>query len=391
VRLLHADGRQSYWLAGGRHRPMVKLAGGRSGFVALELPESELLRRNLQIPSLSDEAVAQAAALEVRSISPFTADDLVWGYGVIGRTKGVLQIEIVLASRRHVEQYLAGQSSRWASKTPPEVWALAGEQAASLPIVMAGFGEERRHRRFIVLRNSALALIILAAGIAAAIAVTPTAQLRLRAIEALAAYTGLQQRTEPLLKQRAAFLQSAERATALGGMLGNRVDVLQALDVLTKALPDDTSLQMLQVQGTKVTLSGQTSNVAALMQKLSTQTGLKDVKAPSGTARPPGAQKENFTIELQLEPKALQATPPPTAQQPGTLGAAMAGDAVAGKGLIPAASGPIASMPPANAPAPLAQTTAPASAASVPKAATPVSSPFAIGGSKPAPQGKPVP
>jgi general secretion pathway protein L len=298
---------------------------------------------------------------------------------------------MVLASRKHVEQYLAGQASRWASKTPPEVWALAGERAASMPITLAGFGEERRYRRFIVLRNTALALILLAAGITAAIVVTPTAQLRLRAIEALAAYTGLQQRTEPLLKQRAAFLQSAERATALGGMLGNRVDVLQSLDVLTKALPDDTSLQMLQVQGTKVTLNGQTSNVAALMQKLSTQTGLKDVKAPSGTARPPGAQKENFTIELQLEPKALQNTQSPSAQQPGTAGAVMAGEGGTGKGAVPAASAPIASMPPANAPAPLAQTTSAASAASVPKAATPVPSPFAIGGSKPAPQGKPVP
>ena len=103
------------------------------------------------------------------------------------------------------------------------------------------------------------------------------------------------------------------------------------------------------------------------------------------------AQKENFTIELQLEPKALQNTQSPSAQQPGTAGAVMAGEGGAGKGAVPVASAPIASMPPANAPAPLAQTTSAASAASVPKAATPVPSPFAIGGSKPAPQGKPVP
>lgn len=47
------------------------------------------------------------------------------------------------------------------------------------------------------------------------------------------------------------------------------VDPLTVLDLLTQALPDDTSLLNLQLQGLKVTMAGQTTNAAALMQHLS--------------------------------------------------------------------------------------------------------------------------
>ena len=74
----------------------------------------------------------------------------------------------------------------------------------------------------------------------------------------------------------------------------------ERMGLLTRALPDDSSLLNLQIQGSKIRLTGQTTNTADLMQKLSAYPGLRDVKAPSAATRPLGANKESFTIELEL-------------------------------------------------------------------------------------------
>ena len=76
-------------------------------------------------------------------------------------------------------------------------------------------------------------------------------------------------------------------------------------DLLTQALPDDTSLLNLQLQGLKVTMAGQTTNAAALMQHLSAQPGVRDVRAPSAATKPLGVTKESFSIEFMLDPKTL--------------------------------------------------------------------------------------
>ena len=80
---------------------------------------------------------------------------------------------------------------------------------------------------------------------------------------------------------------------------------LKVMDLLTQALPDDTSLLGLQVQGLKVTMNGQTTNAAALMQHLSAQPGIREVRAPSAATRPLGVSKDSFSLEFTLDPKML--------------------------------------------------------------------------------------
>lgn len=298
VRVLHADGRETTWLGG-------QLAQGKKNhavlFDAIELPEDLLLRRTLHVPAMSQAQTAQAVELDLRSASPFAAADMLWGYRAQPAQSGGLDIDAVLVSRKQATQYIGTQQHRFDAATAavPEVWVFTPQGA---PVVLTGWGEARRAQHGAKRRYIAYGLLTSALCLIAAIGITPTMQLRLRAIEAVYAYDGVQARTAPLIGQREAFVRSIDELESLRGMLAERVDPMPLLEAITQTLPDDTSLQSLQVQGLKVTLNGLTSNAATLMQLLGAKNGFKDVRAPSAATRSPGATAENFIVEFQLDP-----------------------------------------------------------------------------------------
>ncbi len=304
VRVLHADGHEATWLGG-------KLADREqkqpAPFDAIELSEDILLRRALRVPAMSQAQIAQAVEVDLRSVSPFAAADMVWGYGVQPAQTGGVDVNVVLVSRKQAEQYIGTQQHRLAANAAPEVWAFTPD---NVPILLEGWGEARRVQHGAKRRRIGYGLLVCVLCLAAAIAITPTMQLRLRAIQAAYAYDAVQARTAALLGQREAFVRSIDELEILRSTLTERVDSLLLMEAMTQTLPDDTSLQSLQVQGLKVTINGLTANSATLMQLLGNKKGFKNIRAPSAANRSPGAIAENFIIEFELDPAVFSMAAP---------------------------------------------------------------------------------
>jgi general secretion pathway protein L len=309
LRLVPAEGAPTVvWESG----ELVAKPAREPVFWAVELPEHMVLRKTVALPVLDPQDCASAAELEVQAISPFAADDLLWGYTELSRSSKGVKLLVVLASRTQTEPYLQAQvaqqlhlqtlkaQSKAESLEQPEVWVFAPDRH---PVVFQGFGEQARFawgRKRLWWNVSGVALAVL---LLAAIAATPTAQLRLRAIEAVHAYEGMAAKTTDVVAKRESLIQSADKVGGLSELLVERIDGVKVLSMLTKVLPDDTALQSARIQGSKVTISGLTENASALMQKLSSQDGVKDVRAPSAATRMGGGNKESFTIELGLDAK----------------------------------------------------------------------------------------
>lgn len=337
VRLLRQDGPDSLWILDGANgRPTAgELSAAR--FVAVELPQDDLLLREISLPPLTSAELEQAIALEVSGASPFPPEDLVWGCSARQADAGRLEVYLALASRKRVSTCLEGTASRRPADVAPEVWAMAGQ---ATPIVFRGFGEPRRLAHTAVRRRMAFALVLSALGIAVLIAATPVAQARLRALEAIQASEELTKRAEPLIRKRAALLRHVEAGQSLKEVLAERADPLYVMDLLTRLLPDDTSLIGLNIQGTKIAINGSTSNAAALMQQLSAQSELREVKAPTPATRPPGTTKDSFSIEFSLAARgsaAAAAPVPPVVAASASPPAATAAPASAPAALQPAA------------------------------------------------------
>lgn len=275
-------------------------ADKRAVFHAVEIPEDIVLRKRLTLPSLNSEQLAHAVGLEVQGGSPFPHADTVWGFRakqVEGRA-GKVSVELALASRRLIDKYLSTRSLG-PSSVPPEVWVRNEDRTAAY--VLRGFGEGRRLRAERRGWAFLAGFVLLSTLLLVAIGLTPTLQLRERALQAVAASDQLVKQTRPQVAKREALLAAEGRMQALSAIVGNRLNPMQAMHTLTNVLGDDTSLQRLQIEGRNVLIAGQTPDTAAMMQRLSATSGFKGVRAPSAATRPAGATKETFLVEFTID------------------------------------------------------------------------------------------
>ena len=276
-----------------------------AGFEAVLLPESILLRRNVALPRLQAAEVQAALALEVGSLSPFSPDDVIWAHQMGQQNFTRLHAQVVITSRKLIAQHLESTHPQVRLQNA-EIWVLGGVDAKAEPgyLALPGFGEARRQRHDSGWRWASAMLVLLALGLVAAIAATPTIRLYLKSLQANQALAIVAKKAGPVLAQRESLLRASEQVASLNKLVDKPVVPLQSLTLITQALPDDTSLLSLQIQGVKVTMTGQTVNAASLMKQLGSTAGLRDVKAPVAATKPLGAPREQFTIEFMLDPVA---------------------------------------------------------------------------------------
>ena len=267
-------------------------AGAR--FRAIELPEHLLLRRSITLPQTTAAQVDAAIALDVQTHSPFLSEDALWVQHIQAQDHQLLA-QWVLTSRPLVQTHL---QQRQLDPQTIEVRVPFGQQHQ----LLRGFGEAARLRRIrrVMVINVVLVLATLAWLVA--IAITPTLQLRLQAKQAEAALHQLTQSTQPVLQQRQRMLLTRDKALHMQQTLAQGVKTLPVIAALTQALPDETSLRSLRLQGSSALLNGQTPNAADLMKQLGGVPGMSQVRAPSAATRRVGAASEIFTIELDVQP-----------------------------------------------------------------------------------------
>jgi general secretion pathway protein L len=172
---------------------------------------------------------------------------------------------------------------------------------------------------------------------------TPTAQLRLQAIQAASAMEALTDRTAALVRKRDELTRLNDKLRALETIAADRVDPIGVIAYLTQRLPDDSSLLSLDIQKAKITAVGHTSDSSALLQSLSSDPVLRDVRSPTAVTRLPGATKEAFTVEFLMNPPAQ----PPATAASGAVPSAGPASAAQGQQQLPAAvaTGSTASSP----------------------------------------------
>lgn len=305
VRLLRADGTEQTWRGG-----QMVLADAAAGavaprFTAVEIPDAIVLHHASVLPVMARGQIEDALRLEVQGVNPFAQDKLVWGWRLRDGTAqgGRVQTDAALASLPHVERELqAAAAAAGVSPAVLEAWVFppAGG-AAGAPIVLQGFGEGARLHDARSRQTRAYGFVLLSALLLGAIALTPTAQLLLRAREAVATFDGVQQRAKPVVALREKFVRSSERLKALEAAVAESAAPLQVLDLLTRVLRDDTYVQTLQIDGTKVGVSGLTDNAADVMSRMAAAPGVVALKATQAATRQPGATKESFGLEFQLQ------------------------------------------------------------------------------------------
>lgn len=300
IHVLRSDGIAQQWQAG---QLQALNANARANatpapFLAIELSENLILRRNLSLPNLPSAQIKDAVALDLMSSSPFQADDIAWGYVQMDQGDGV-QIHSAFASRSQIAQYLnsAAQQYGWPSDSS-EVWAFVPGTAQ--PIILQGYAEslaeQARNKRRL---QASVALLVLA-GLAGALAITPTLQLRQQAIQAETAYQQLLAQTSQLTQERALFTKALDSVAQIKQYNEERINPLEVLELLSDELPEDVSVTSLEIENQTIELTAEADNAAAIIQALSELDSFAEVRSTRPVQQVARANKERFTVEMLI-------------------------------------------------------------------------------------------
>src|SRR5690606_25574681 len=93
--------------------------------------------------------------------------------------------------------------------------------------------------------------------------------------------------------------QQAQLAEELRKNASTDLPLASVIDALSTAIPADTWLDRIEVNGSEIRITGLTSNATELVGQLGRQPGLVDVRATGANVRDAALNKERFTLEMR--------------------------------------------------------------------------------------------
>ena len=261
--------------------------------------ESDVLIHRLTMPAATEDNLRQVLTYEMDRYTPFTADQVYFDYRIAERreTERQIRVELIAVRRATLDNVLRGLNERGLVLHGIDVarerdnGVLAVLDVNLLPPERRA-SSSRRHMKL----NLALGLIfvVLLYGV-----MWQSLQSREKAVEAFRQATSeAQSQAQGVATLRNELLEAREAARFLSEKKAEHPVVMNVLQAVTAALPDDVWIQRLQITQGKVQLTGQAPEAATLIGLLEAVECLRD-PSPKGAFTPDSQSgKERFTIEV---------------------------------------------------------------------------------------------
>lgn len=285
----------------------AKRLSRKAAKTGLLLPSQQALYKVLTLPVMAPADLRDALSFQIDRLTPFSPDDVYFDYRVRERDKDAkrVTIELVVAPRTVVER--AVNTARRLGFDPAAVGVgkINGGDPFELNLLPRSMTTRRRNYRPL------LAIAVIAALLAG---VSTVAQSALDRKEAVA--NALTERVT-LARSRADKLQILKderdalilQSQFLSRRKGQAPKPLLFVEELTRALPDHTWLFHLQQDGTRLRLSGYTTDASSLIGLVGALPMFTDPKFGSPVTHDPRREKDRFNIIVELSPQTPDQTP----------------------------------------------------------------------------------
>ncbi|MDP5293441.1 PilN domain-containing protein [Oceanimonas sp. CHS3-5] len=258
------------------------------------LPAGELLLTQLTLPAATAGNLDNVLRFEMDRHTPFTADQVYFGFAIAPREKNSphIRVSLLLAPRERVDARLAELAGL--GLYPAVLCAADQPQAPSITLPVAHQKAGQRSRRLKNL-NGALVLVMLSLLIA-----VPLYHRQNRIDQLAAELEQPRQRAEQTaaLKRELAALQDSR--DFLGKKRVGRTPTLPLLNELTRQLPDHTWLSRLELENGTVQIRGESANASELISLLENSALFTDVRFSSPITNNPATSKDRFMITARL-------------------------------------------------------------------------------------------
>lgn len=264
--------------------------------IALRLMKGQGLRRQFKLPMAAEENLAQVIGLEMDRLTPFTQDQVTFATRILSRTKATRQIlvELIIAPRDFLESALDSLSR--AGWLPVNVHLETETKINEYNLIPERFkpqGDKLVEMLNIGLSSAILAIVILILVLPVwmtRIEVTKVQSELKKTTKAAQEVESMREQAEKLLHQ-AQFLQEKKRTEPI---------LVDAMDELTRVIPDDTWLNGLQYANHRVVIQGQSPSASVLLKQIEGSRHFKDVSFVSPVTKDAGNNLERFQIAFDV-------------------------------------------------------------------------------------------
>jgi general secretion pathway protein L len=261
--------------------------------VLLRLPGSAVLERSVILPLAAERDPERVLGYEMERLTPFTADEVFWGYGIEARDRlrARLVVRLFVVPRAAVGALIDLLAASGGRPNRLEVATQGGLRSIKLSHEgMAGAG------RLLSTRTLAYA----AAALAVLVVISPYLRqsIELNALqEQLDAMAPRVRQAEALRREISGAGAGNDAVAAETRRLG---DTLEALAAVTEILPDDSYLTEFTMRERKMTLSGLSASAPKLISGLSADPRIRNPAFTAPVTKSETNHLDVFSIRAEL-------------------------------------------------------------------------------------------
>lgn len=257
--------------------------------IMLAEPGERLLVRLVNLPLAAESNLHNVIGFEMDRLTPFDADAVLWRTEIIRRNRETQTM--ILRLWVLPRQFLAGLLANLADEgMKAQAVELAHEgKKISLPLQQKNRGQTG---------NSWW--LALSGGLALLCLVIPILRqnIQLHAIEARATALAPQLRKAEILRDQ--LVASAQDQQDLAGEQRREGNILQALSLITKALPDGSFLTDLSLHNRVAVLDGESQDASGLVAALSADPGFANPAFAAPVTRALNEKADIFAIKVEM-------------------------------------------------------------------------------------------
>ena len=255
------------------------------------VPESECLWGTLQLPDMPRHALGGGVDEALWRVSPMPPDQIVAAWWAEPLAQGGWTVEWGVCRRSNLVQQM-GQHG-FAQDAP--VYLM--RKGRAYPVRSAAWRKQDSRQRWMDWGGGLLLLTVLAA--LALPALMPLVLKRQDVVRAVVHVGMLEPQAAPLRQKMDDLRQQAQLAEELRKSVTADVPLASVIDALSTAIPGDTWLDRIEVNGSEIRITGLTANATELIALIGRQPGLTDVRATGANVRDATLNKERFTFEMR--------------------------------------------------------------------------------------------
>lgn len=262
----------------------------------LRIPRSDLLEKTLSLPLAAQGELDQVLAFEMDRETPFTAEELYWGYRAeaVDPQHGRISVRLLLIPKESLAPLLLGLGQVGIAPK----WAEIADGPQDYPVLpLDGRRGSPQHRSRWLVQGAAACCAVLALAAIVTPFVRQTVELaaldrEVRAGRATAAEAETLRREIERLSRGAELVRNAQDRAARP---------LEVLASVTRLLPDDTYLTELELRQGKVTLSGRSAGAARLIGAFAADGRFGNPVFTAPVTRVEALRADVFTIVAEVE------------------------------------------------------------------------------------------